>query len=68
MSYRPLAVEEYIATLQAAGLDEASARFVAALDASIANGDLETDSPDLARLLGRSATPLTDVVRAAAAR
>jgi AcrR family transcriptional regulator len=32
---------------------------VAALDASIARGDLETNSQDLAQLLGRPATPLT---------
>ncbi len=38
---------------------------VAAFDASIARGDLETSSQDLAQLLGRPATPLTDVVGAA---
>jgi predicted dinucleotide-binding enzyme len=38
---------------------------VAALDASIAHGDLETSSQDLARLLGRPATALSEVVRAA---
>lgn len=65
VTYRDLPVEEYASWMQAAGLDEASARFVAALDASIAHGDLETDSQDLARLLGRPATPLIDVVRAA---
>jgi len=37
---------------------------VAALDASIARGDLETSSQDLAHLLGRPVTPLTDVVGA----
>jgi NAD(P)H dehydrogenase (quinone) len=46
------------------GLDEATAGFVAALDASTAAGDLETDSQDLARLLGRPVTPLADAVRA----
>ncbi len=46
-----------------AGLDEANAHFVAALDSSIAHGDLETDSQDLAQLLGRPATPLSEVVR-----
>jgi NAD(P)H dehydrogenase (quinone) len=38
---------------------------VAALDASIARGDLETSSQDLAQLLGRPATLLTEVVAAA---
>jgi len=58
-------VEEYASWLQEAGLDEASAHVVAALDASISHGDLKTDSQDLAHLLGRPATPLADVVRAA---
>ncbi len=64
VTYRNLPVEEYTTELQQAGLDEGTAQFVAALDASIANGDLETDSQDLTRLLGRPATPLTDVVSA----
>jgi NAD(P)H dehydrogenase (quinone) len=65
VAYRDLPVVEYSSWLQVAGLDEGSAQFVAALDASIARGDLETKSQDLARLLGRPATPLTDVVRVA---
>jgi NAD(P)H dehydrogenase (quinone) len=64
-AYRDLPPGEYASWLQETGLDEESARFVAALDASIAHGDLETSSQDLARLLGRPATLLTDVVRAA---
>jgi uncharacterized protein YbjT (DUF2867 family) len=32
---------------------------------SIANADLQTDSQDLAQLLGRPATPLAEVIRAA---
>ena len=65
VTYRDLPAQEYVSWLQEAGLDEESAHFVAALDASIAHGDLETDSGDLARLLGRPVTPLTNVVRAA---
>ncbi len=65
VTYHDLPVEEYAASLQQAGLDEATAQFVAALDASIAREDLQTDSQDLAQLLGRPATPLTDAVRAA---
>ncbi len=64
ITYRDLPVDAYASSLQQAGLDAETARFVAALDASIAHGDLETDSRDLARLLGRPATSLTDVVRA----
>lgn len=62
VTYRNLPVEEYTTELQQAGLDEGTAQFVAALDASIANGDLETDSQDLTQLLGRPATPLAEVV------
>jgi NAD(P)H dehydrogenase (quinone) len=65
VTYRDLPVEEYASRLHEAGLDEESARFAASLDASIARGDLETSSQDLAGLLGRPPAPLTDVVRAA---
>ena len=65
VTYHDLPVEEYVSWLKGAGLDEETARFVAALDGSIAHGDLETDSQDLALLLGRRATPLTEVVAAA---
>lgn len=63
--YRDLTFEQYASSLQEVGLDKNTAEFVAALDVSIAHGDLETDSQDLARLLGRPATPLADVVREA---
>ena len=67
VTYIDLSVDDYAARLEQTGLDEASARFVAALDGSIANGDLETDSRDLEQLRGHSVTPLADAVRAAAA-
>ncbi|RSM35728.1 SDR family NAD(P)-dependent oxidoreductase [Amycolatopsis balhimycina DSM 5908] len=66
--YRDLSVGEYKSSLRQAGLDQGSAEFVAALDVSIAHGDLATDSQDLARLLGRPATPLAEVVRTATQR
>jgi uncharacterized protein YbjT (DUF2867 family) len=56
---------EYASWLQQTGVDEAAAHFIAALDASIARGDLQTSSQDLAQLLERPATPLADVVGAA---
>ncbi len=65
VAYRDLPAEEYVSWLRRAGLAAATAHFMAALDASIARGDLETNRQDLARLLGRPATPLTDVVLAA---
>lgn len=63
VTYRDLSVEDYRAELQQAGLDEGTAGFVAGIDASIAAGDLETTSDDLAQLLGRPTTPLADVLR-----
>ena len=51
--------------LVGAGLDEGTAGFLVAVDANIADGALDTDSDDLARLLGRPATPLVGALRAA---
>ena len=65
--YRDLPSSDYLAVLQQIGLDEATAEFVVAIDASIAAGDLETDSDDLARLLGRQPTPLAETFRIALA-
>ncbi|MDQ6750498.1 MAG: SDR family oxidoreductase [Actinomycetota bacterium] len=65
VTYTDLSVDDYASRLERAGLDEASARFVAALDASIANGELETASQDLEQLLGHEVTPLVDAIRAA---
>lgn len=65
VTYSDLPAGEYVSWLQRAGLDGATAHFVAALDASIARGDLETSSQDLAQLLGRPATPIAEVVGAA---
>jgi NAD(P)H dehydrogenase (quinone) len=57
--------DELIGILTGAGLDPGTAQFVAALDQSIANGDLDSDGTDLERLIGRPTTPLIDAVRAA---
>lgn len=64
---RDVPAGQYAAELEQAGVDAGTAAFLTGLDASIAVGDLETDSTDLERLLGRPATPLADVVRAARA-
>lgn len=63
--YRDLSADGYAAELQRSGLDETTARFVAALDVAVARGDLETSSTGLADLLGRPATGPADVVHAA---
>lgn len=64
VTHRPLPVADLVEVLGAAGLDAGTAGFVAALDESIARGELETPSEDLSRLLGRPATPLRDAVAA----
>jgi NAD(P)H dehydrogenase (quinone) len=65
VTYRDLSADGYAAELQRSGLDETTARFVAALDVAVARGDLETSSTDLADLLGHPATGPADVVHAA---
>ncbi|MCE0761506.1 SDR family oxidoreductase [Pseudonocardia kujensis] len=65
VEYRPVSATELAGILTGAGLDEGTAGFVVALDESIARGDLDIDSSDLAELLGRPLTPVADVVRAA---
>ncbi|WP_432498877.1 NAD(P)H-binding protein [Kineococcus auxinigenes] len=67
VAYRDLSTEEHVAHLRSTGLDEGTAGFVAALDASLAAGDLQTDRDDLQRLVGRPLTTLADAVRAARA-
>ena len=62
VTYHDLSVDEYIDSLKRSGLDQNTAEFIAALDASISRGDLETKSQDLAHLLGRPATSLAAVI------
>jgi NAD(P)H dehydrogenase (quinone) len=65
VTYRDVSSDELVAELTAAGVDEGSAGFLAALDASIARGELETSPAPLTALLGREPTPIVDAVRAA---
>lgn len=55
--------EERVAALVAAGLDEGTAGFVAAIDEGIARGDLAESDGTLSRLIGRPTTPLVDALR-----
>ena len=66
--YSDLSPEDYAGRLRNAGIPDETARFIAALDESIARGDLETDSPDLENLLGRPPTPPAEVMRRALGR
>jgi NAD(P)H dehydrogenase (quinone) len=62
--YRDLSAADYTRALEQEGMDESTAQFVAALDTSVARGDLQTSSQDLARLLGHPATSIAHAVRA----
>jgi NAD(P)H dehydrogenase (quinone) len=59
------APDERVAALVAAGLDEGTAGFVAAIDEGIARGDLAESDGTLSRLIGRPTTPLVDALREA---
>ncbi len=65
VSYHAVSVEELAAGMVAAGMDEGTAAFWAGTDAGIAQGDLYTESTDLAELIGREPTSLEDAIRAA---
>ncbi|MEU7948773.1 SDR family oxidoreductase [Micromonospora taraxaci] len=67
VAHRDLSAAELASALENVGLDAGTAGFVAALDDSIAIGELVTDSDDLSRLIGRPSTPLRDAIRAAQA-
>ncbi|WP_448072742.1 SDR family oxidoreductase [Georgenia yuyongxinii] len=60
-----VSAEELTAALTAAGLDEGLVGFLVTVDRNIADGDLDNDTDDLARLLGRPVGSLADAVRAA---
>jgi NAD(P)H dehydrogenase (quinone) len=64
VTYRSVSPEEHLAVLAAAGLDEATAGFVVALDQNIRAGTLADATSDLSRLAGRPSTPLIDALRA----
>ncbi|MFD1504736.1 NAD(P)-dependent oxidoreductase [Georgenia yuyongxinii] len=57
--------EELTAALTGAGLDEGLVGFLVTVDRNIADGDLDNDTDDLARLLGRPVGSLVNAVRAA---
>lgn len=67
VAYRSVTADEHVAILTEVGLDEATARFVAALDGNIREGALADATGDLARLAGRPSTPLVEAVRGFAA-
>lgn len=65
VNLRNVSAEEHVAALESAGLPREAAQFVAALDSSIARGELADTSGELARLIGTSTTPLEAGLRKA---
>ncbi|ROO90232.1 NAD(P)H dehydrogenase (quinone) [Actinocorallia herbida] len=65
VAHRNVTPAELTEVLKGAGLDGATAAFVASLDDGQARGELYTDSTDLADLLGRAPTPFAEALRAA---
>ncbi|WP_043429735.1 SDR family oxidoreductase [Arthrobacter sp. FB24] len=63
VTYRSVSAAEHVSTLEAAGLDPATAGFLAALDGNIREDALALATGDLARLAGRPTTPLVDGLR-----
>ncbi|MGW0949260.1 NAD(P)H-binding protein [Streptomyces sp. NPDC002623] len=60
--YQDLPAEEYAAALAGWGVPKPFADLLADTSFAITRGDWYTDSTDLERLIGRTATPLADVV------
>ncbi|GAA2733704.1 SDR family oxidoreductase [Streptomyces nogalater] len=65
IAYRSVSVADLTGILTGAGLPAPVAGILAAVDASIADGELVVSSGDLTRLIGRPTTPLADAVTAA---
>ncbi|MEU4688796.1 SDR family oxidoreductase [Actinoplanes sp. NPDC023714] len=64
VAYQDLPVAEYQAVLAGLGLPEAYAGLLADTDFKITEGHLDTGSDDLAKLIGRPSTPLSEAVAA----
>jgi NAD(P)H dehydrogenase (quinone) len=64
--YQPVDAPTLVRRLVAAGLDEGTAGFVAALDTNIAEGTLGRATPTLSTLIGRPTTPLGEALAALA--
>ncbi|MFF8655374.1 SDR family oxidoreductase [Streptomyces huasconensis] len=65
IAYTNVPAEQHLAILTGAGVPEPMAAILVDVDAAIARGRLAGTSGDLARLIGRSTTPLADAVSAA---
>jgi NAD(P)H dehydrogenase (quinone) len=64
VTHRSVSTEEHAAAMQAVGLDEGTAGFLAALDVNIAAGALEVGPGDLSGILGRPTLTLRQFLEA----
>lgn len=62
--YVPVSRDDFVAALQGAGLDAATAEFVASMEDGIRGGVLADTDGTLSRLIGRPTTPVVDTFRA----
>jgi NAD(P)H dehydrogenase (quinone) len=62
--YSDMPADKYAATLRSFGLPDAVAAMLASADEGISRGELDTQSDDLRRLIGRPTTPLAAAVAA----
>ena len=63
ITHKLISSEERKTALEAAGMDEGTAGFYAALDQSIAEGSLDIESKDLEKLLGRKPASLVETLK-----
>ncbi|GLZ76205.1 NAD(P)-dependent oxidoreductase [Actinorhabdospora filicis] len=68
VSYQDLGQDGYQAALLGAGLPEFVANLLSDADAAVSRGELQYDGGDLAKLIGRPTTTLTEAVAAALAK
>ena len=63
MTYRAVTPEQHLEILEDAGVPQQFATMAVAVDAGIRDGAFAFQNGDLARLIGRPATPLADGIR-----
>ncbi|MDJ0392533.1 SDR family oxidoreductase [Rhodococcus sp. G-MC3] len=62
VEYKDVSEAEYTEVLKGAGLPGFVAEMLASADAGIARGELDTDSGDLQKLIGRSSSPVAGIL------
>lgn len=62
VEYKNVSEAEYKSILEGAGLPDFVANMLASADAGIARGELDTDSGDLQKLIGRPSTPVAEIL------